>query len=290
MLSDAAQLARAIAALASLADGDLDSPIPPMGNPETEPLMAGIERLRQRLLLQRQAVLAQEEEREQLLHNLAHEIRTPLTALENALDILASSLAEISIKESERLLGGARITATRVRLLTENLLSAGAIQAGLFQPVLQPMDLDQLFPAALEPLAAALEVRSQQVEVDIPTPCPVMGDPLYLGQALSNLVSNASKYGPEGSTIHVKAISEARTVRVEVTDHGPGISAGQQPGLFERYYRPSPSQATPSVGLGLAIVKGIIDAHRGSVGVISTPGNGNTVWFTLPVGTGTAPA
>ena len=111
----------------------------------------------------------------------------------------------------------------------------------------------------------------------------VLADARRIQQVLVNLLSNATKYGPDGDVIEVRAEPRGGQVRVAVTDHGPGIPPPEQPRLFEAYFRSVvSSRATPGVGLGLAIVKAIVEAHGGQVGVESTPPHGTTMWFTLP--------
>jgi signal transduction histidine kinase len=108
-----------------------------------------------------------------------------------------------------------------------------------------------------------------------------MADARYAQQVLSNLLANASKYGPRTERIDVDAVRDGRVIRVSVTDHGPGIPADQQADLFKRFYRLASTSAEPGVGLGLAIAKGVVEAHGGRMGVVSEAGKGTTVWFTL---------
>jgi two-component system phosphate regulon sensor histidine kinase PhoR len=116
---------------------------------------------------------------------------------------------------------------------------------------------------------------------------PVRGDRGQLIQLLDNLISNAVRYGCDrpGSTIEIAAAQEDGWVRISVTDHGPGIPREHLPRLTERFYRADEARSRESggTGLGLAIVKHIVERHRGSLDIRSTPGVGTTVAVSLPV-------
>lgn len=218
--------------------------------------------------------------REQLLYSVAHELRGPLAVLQNALDILGEGYADLSTDEFARLTDSARRTAGRLRTLMDDLLSAGAIQAGGFRIDPCPIELHEIVTEAIEMLAPLIDERGQTVEIGVPNDLTVLADHRYARQVLTNLLSNASRYGPQGSTLRIAAEPLDGQVRVAVADHGVGIPKDLQTHLFERYYRTR--AGGPGIGLGLAISKGIVEAHGGRIGLESEPGQGTTVWFTLP--------
>jgi signal transduction histidine kinase len=221
--------------------------------------------------------------REQLLYSMAHELRGPLTVLDNALEILSTDYAELTAEEFANLLQQARRTAGRLRTLTEDLLSAGSIQSGTFAVTPRPTELLRIVDDALEIVAPSTEARAQKVEVCLGSePIWVLADHGYARQVLSNLLANASKYSPSHSLIRITAEHSGGTVRVAVEDQGPGIAPEHQPALFDRFYRVRMGNEEPGVGLGLAIAKGIVEAHGGSIGIESAVGSGTRVWFTLP--------
>jgi signal transduction histidine kinase len=221
--------------------------------------------------------------REQLLYSVAHELRSPLMVLDNALEMLETDYAELSAEEFDHLLSTARRTARRMRTLMEDLLSAGAIQSGHFVVAPKRTELDVIVDDAVEIIGPVLDGRGQNVRVELPDkPCPVMADVRYARQVVTNLLANASKYSPERSEIRLEATPVDSMMRINVIDQGPGIAPEQQAGLFERFYRVRSDSETPGVGLGLAIAKGIVDAHGGSIGIDSELGSGTNVWFTLP--------
>lgn len=221
-------------------------------------------------------------QREDLLYNVAHELRGPLTVLQGTMAILASEYESLSMEEAKGLLRSGLATTQRLTSLMENLLSIGSIKSGRFRVDPRPVDMGSVVDAALEAVEGILAIREQRVERQIPEALTAQADPQYIRQVLTNLLRNASKYSPEGSLIRVTAARTAGTARVAVQDQGPGIPPDQQQGIFERFYRTGPGGAE-GVGLGLAMAKSIIEAHHGAIGVESPPGAGATVWFTLPL-------
>jgi signal transduction histidine kinase len=219
--------------------------------------------------------------REQLLYSVAHELRQPLTVLDNTLDILSREYVSLSTQEFETLLASSRRTVRRLRTLMDQLLSAGTIESGRFVLHLRPMPLRAIVDDAVDAARPEIESRDQRVEVAVDEDTTVMADARYAQQVLANLLANASKYGPRNERIDVTAVRDGRVVRIAVADHGPGIPPEEQGDLFQRFYRVSATSAEPGIGLGLAIAKGIVDAHGGHIGVVSEPGHGTTVWFTM---------
>jgi signal transduction histidine kinase len=219
--------------------------------------------------------------REQLLYSVAHELRQPLTVLDNTLDILSREYLTLSAHDFEQLLASSRRTVRRLRSLMDQLLSAGTIESGRFVLQLRPIRLRAIVEDAVDAARPDIEGREQYVEVEIAEDTAVMADARYTQQVLANLLANASKYGPRTERIDVSAVRDGRVVRVSVTDHGPGIPPDQQADLFKRFYRLAATSAEPGVGLGLAIAKGVVEAHGGHIGVVSEVGKGTTVWFTL---------
>lgn len=221
--------------------------------------------------------------REELLYDVSHELRGPLGVLENALDILASEFGSLSAKELAQLMDSAVRVARRLRRLMEDLLSAGAIQAGRFIIQVQPTEVREILEEAIETVEPMIEVRRQHVERQVPGGLLyVLADQHRAAQALANLLSNASKYSPDGEVIRVHVARGPGLVRVTVEDRGPGIPADKRAALFGRFYRIPRENGEPGIGLGLAIAKGIVEAHGGSMGIDSDSGAGTRAWFTLP--------
>jgi two-component system sensor histidine kinase KdpD len=126
---------------------------------------------------------------------------------------------------------------------------------------------------------------SHQLTVDLPDHwLAASADPERVHQVLANLLTNAINYSPAGGEIAIRARALGEQIRVEIQDHGIGLSAEDQQKVFERFYRASDGRSLRErgSGLGLAIVKELVEAHGGQVGVKSQLGEGSTFWFTLP--------
>jgi signal transduction histidine kinase len=141
-----------------------------------------------------------------------------------------------------------------------------------------------IYTVALCVSLAALfaEERDISIQNGVPAGCAVTADRLRLPQCIANLVDNALKYSPDGSSVLLSGASEEDTVSLSVQDHGAGIAKEDQPRIWERLYRAEQSRSTPGLGLGLSLVRAIIEAHGGTIGVESEPGHGATFTLRLP--------
>jgi signal transduction histidine kinase len=225
--------------------------------------------------------------REQLLYSLAHELRGPLSVVDNSLSILAAERGNLSMTDLDQLLGTACRSVAVLRDLMDDLLCAGSIQSGHLRVAPRPIELSTILEDARLAVQPTLDARKQRVRAELPSGGQyVLADRRYGRQVFVQLLRNASKYSPEGEMIQVRAERAADHVRVTVEDRGPGISADQQAGLFERFYRVRPGYDEPGIGLGLAIARGIVEAHGGTIGVESQVGAGTSIWLTLPAAKG----
>jgi two-component system, OmpR family, sensor histidine kinase ResE len=219
--------------------------------------------------------------REFFLANVSHELKTPLSTLRASVELLATELGSLTPDEQTELVNSLWLGTLRLEELIDNLLSSASIQSGQFQVRLRSTDLESVVEEVMLTTRPLLLLRGQRLELDLPPALPgVWADPRRLAQVLVNLISNASKYGPENAPITIRAQVKARQILVQVADEGPGIAAEMQPLLFQPFKR-SDDPARGGVGLGLAVVRTIVERHGGEVGVNSAPGGGSTFWFTL---------
>jgi two-component system phosphate regulon sensor histidine kinase PhoR len=221
--------------------------------------------------------------REQLLENIAHELKGPVSILENLLEIVAADYAHMTAEAFGAAMSQARRTSGQLRILLEDLLSVGIIQAGQFTVNPRPTALAEIVSAAVQQVGYLVEQRNQQIEVAVGPELTVVADAALARQVLVNLLTNASKYSPDETVVRVSAEPVVRAVRVEVADQGSGIAAEHRAMLFDRFYRAPTGSSEPGAGLGLAIAKGIVEAHGGRIDFHSEPGAGTRVWFTLPI-------
>jgi PAS domain S-box-containing protein len=224
--------------------------------------------------------------RSYFLANISHEFRTPLTALNASVELLLEDIEELSLAEIAELLNSIHLSVTGLQTLIDNLLESTSIEAGSFHIRCRPTDLGDVITDALQVMKPLLERRKQNLSLAIPTRMPlVSADPTRLTQVLVNLLSNASKFSPMESTIELRLkIMNERTLRILVSDQGPGIPLPDRSKLYNRFTRLGETErAQYGIGLGLSVVKVIIEAHHGEVGMEERPGGGSIFWFTIPL-------
>ena len=209
--------------------------------------------------------------------HVAHELRTP------AAIILASTeamLDGVSAADPEAL-GSLRDEALRLAARIgdlEDLASAEAAGLGLR---LEPTDLAVVAGRAADALAERFAAAGVHLDRDL-SPAWVAGDPARLHQVVTNLLTNAVKFSPEGSVVRVSVGTAGHLAVLEVSDAGPGIDATELPHLFEPFWRGRAARGVAGSGIGLAVVAELVGAHGGQVGVESTPGEGTVFRVTVP--------
>jgi PAS domain S-box-containing protein len=219
------------------------------------------------------------------LANVAHEFRTPLSALAASVELLLDQAPDLSAAELEELLTSLHLGVLGLQTLIDNLLESASIEAGHFRVYARPSKLDEILVEAIRTMQPLLDKRGQCLVVGLPTDVPVVqADPRRTAQVLVNLLSNASKYGPDDAEIEVSATTCGEWVRVTVTDSGPGVPQEYRADIFRRFVQPGLGNAKAQVGagLGLSVVKAVVEAHGGEVGVDDQSGGGSAFWFTLP--------
>jgi PAS domain S-box-containing protein len=220
------------------------------------------------------------------LANIAHEFRTPLSALTASIELLLDQLPDLSPAELLELLNSLHLGTLGLQTLVDNLLEGASIETGRFRVFPQPADLAEIVNQAVQVIQPLLAKYGQHLELQLPAGLPpVQADRRRIEQVLVNLLSNASKYGPADAEITLAVTLSDGQVRVATADRGPGIPVAHQPEIFRRFVHlgPGDDKARYGIGLGLSVVKAIVEAHRGQVGVADRPGGGAVFWFTLPV-------
>ena len=230
------------------------------------------------------ALVSMESERlrNSLLAALSHDLRTPLTVLVGLAESLCLTKPDLSTAQRET---AEAITeeAHRMSALVSNLLDMARIESGGVQLNLEWQPFEEVVGTALEATRSIL--KQHHVDIRLPRDLPLVRfDALLIERVLVNLLENAAKYTPAGSTVTVSAEVLADQLSVSVSDNGPGLPPGREEAVFEKFARGHRESATPGVGLGLAICRAIIDSHGGKIRGFNRPGGGATVNFTLPLG------
>jgi two-component system, OmpR family, phosphate regulon sensor histidine kinase PhoR len=232
-----------------------------------------------------------ETERRHLVNMFAHDLKTPVVGTAGLIRrLLQGKLGPLPPPQINYLETVDR-ELHRLENLITHFLEFARLDLRIMTP--QPQDLEvrdecQEVLTLLQPLA---EAKGINLETNISQDISVLkADPYLFRRVLENLIGNAIKYSPSGSTVWLEAQVEDPAVRFAVKDQGPGISSEDLSHLFESFYRGQGVQDIPGFGLGLATVKRIIDAHGGRIWVDTTPGHGSTFYFTFPLETKNSPA
>jgi two-component system sensor histidine kinase KdpD len=220
--------------------------------------------------------------RNSLLAALSHDLRTPLTGLVGLSESLTLSRPPLAAAQME-LANALRDEARRMSTLVANLLDMARIQSGGVKLNLQWQLVEETIGSALRICRWQLGTRT--VGTDIPRGLPLVRfDAALLERVLCNLLENAGKYTPPHARVTVVARAEDGELRVAVCDDGPGLPAGREDALFEKFVRGRQESPIAGVGLGLAICRAIVEAHGGRMHARNLPDDGACFEFTLPLG------
>lgn len=252
------------------------------------------------------ALQAAQRQMDSFLGVAGHELKTPLattvassqlaqrrlktlTQAIRSLDASAVEKLEPLIEPLTRLVDRIEDAAHRQNRLVNDLLDVSRIQSGRLELETQPLDLRQLVSDAVE--EQRLLNPSRDLSLHLPRKTvPVIADSDRIGQAVTNLLTNALKYSPPEAPVDVWVEVNERSAKVRVHDQGLGIAPEEQASVWERFHRAPGvevlSGAGVGLGLGLYITFEIIERHGGEVGLTSAPGKGSTFWFSLPLAPG----
>jgi len=221
-----------------------------------------------------------EELRRNMVTDVAHELRTPLSNIRGYLEALQDGMVE----PEGHIIDSLHAEAMLLNLLVDDLQELSLAEAGQLKLERQPVALADIVDRAVEAVRPRAEAEEIRLQVDLPEDLLVDVDPQRIGQVLRNLLENALLHTPPGGEIAVAARTEGQWVEVSVLDTGSGIAAEDLPYVFERFYRAdkSRSRATGGAGLGLAIARQLVEAHGGRIRVESTEREGSTFTFAMP--------
>jgi two-component system sensor histidine kinase BaeS len=234
----------------------------------------------------------QEQMRRDLVANIAHDLVTPLTAIQGFSEALADDvISDPKARQETAQLIGREVQ--RLRRLASDMQQMTSLESGRLQLDMEPLDLHALVDEVLAVIGPECEQAGISLHNEIaPTTPAVLADSDRMTQVFLNLLDNARRYTPAGGSITIGARvdgdARAKWLRVWVSDTGTGISASELPYIFDRFFRTDRARtgASGGSGLGLTIVKAIITAHKGTIHAESTPGQGTCITFTLPLAQG----
>jgi signal transduction histidine kinase len=270
-------LRRLTAATQAVAAGDFSQQVPITSSDELGDLARDFNQMARALELS-------EMQRQQMLADTAHDLRTPISIMRSHLEAMLDGVFEptpenLAVVHEETL---------QLSRLVEDVRTLSIAEAGQLPLALQPVDLAELAASAAAAFAPLAEADGITLTVaTTSTPC-VSGDPARLQQVLANLIANALRYAPQGGSaapaVHITVSAAIGEAAVSITDNGPGLSSAQQAHVFDRFWRSDAARSRDQggSGLGLAIARSIVQAHGGSIAVSGEPGVGTTFTITLP--------
>ena len=229
---------------------------------------------------------------------VAHELKNPMTSIKGYTELLASGAVGGINDMQSNFLNTIRSNVERMSTLVSDLNDNSKIEAGRLRLDFKAMPVADLVDEVLRSTKRQIEDKKQSIELDLPAKLPpVWADRTRVGQVLTNLVSNAHKYTPEGGVVQVGAEETAnlwdpdgagRVVHLWVKDNGIGISAEDQAKIFQKFFRSDDSKAreAPGTGLGLNITKSLVEMQGGRIWFESEYRKGTTFHFTVPVAEG----
>jgi NtrC-family two-component system sensor histidine kinase KinB len=222
------------------------------------------------------------------LATVSHELKTPLSSINFNLKLLNNARTGTLSPEQQEIVAAIKQENQRLLHLVGELLTVSRLEAGSSIALDQrPTPIADLVAAATEPLQLQLRTRQLTLDTSLPPNLPpVRADLEKTAWVLLNLLVNAVRYSPEHGHIQLSAalLPGSHAVRVQVQDQGPGIAPEYQQHIFERFAQgPAATSGNSGTGLGLSISREFITSQSGELGVESTPGQGSTFFFTLPV-------
>ena len=263
--------------------------------------LAGLVIERERLLREREesraneiALRAANRRMDEFLGIACHELKTPLAAIKGNVQLAERRLQRLTSDRKTQidrllpdLLENANRQTDRLDRLVSDLLDVSRIQVGKLEMRSERCDLETVVQETIQEQRMINPTRSILVEMPSEEAVPIEADAVRIGQVVANYLTNALKYSSVDKPVTVSLEMEGPVARVSVQDEGPGLPPSEQERIWERFHRVRGVEVQTGsgigLGLGLYISKTIITWHGGRVGVDSTPGQGSTFWFTLPL-------
>ncbi|MBK5224899.1 MAG: HAMP domain-containing histidine kinase [Acidimicrobiia bacterium] len=215
--------------------------------------------------------------RRQLLADVAHEVRTPLTILRGTTEALLDGIADPDAST----LGSIHEEVLRLTSLVGDIETLAAADAAGLHLEPELVDLADIARALVDLARPATDAATLQLDTDL-EPAPTTADPARLRQVVTTLLANALAYTPSGGHITIRTRTEGDAAVAEVADNGPGIEPNDLPHIFDRFYRGTSSAGTSGSGIGLAVARELTEAHGGTITATNRPEGGASLHIQLP--------
>ncbi|MDR1264089.1 MAG: HAMP domain-containing histidine kinase [Propionibacteriaceae bacterium] len=224
--------------------------------------------------------------RKELLANVSHDLKTPLTIIEIYAETIRDVSGDNPVKRQahcETIIG----EANRLTDMVNEIVELSRLESGAESIVVNRVDLAQSLRETLASFAILAETRYYQFDVEAVDEAPIIGNEHYMRRALYNLIGNAINYTGPDRYVGVRLTTADGHVRFVVTDHGPGISTDKIATIWDRYHKSGSSHKRTIIGsgIGLSIVRRVLTLHQAKFGVISEPDQGSSFWFEMTLTT-----
>lgn len=272
-------------AVRDISEGDLNTAIDVIGDDEFSGMAANLNKMVKEIRRLMDKEREAERTKNELITNVAHDLRTPLTSIIGYLEILSGKSAPLPPEMQKKYIDIAYSKSKRLEKLIEDLFGFTKLNYGKISMRVAQVDIIKLLGQLLEESYPNFSNRGLSYELQSNVPAKIIqADGNLLARLFDNLINNAIKYGAEGKRVLVKVHASKETVQVSVTNYGYVIPPEELPLIFDKFYRVEQSRSTHTggTGLGLAIVKNIVDMHSGDITVKSDL-NGTVFTVTLKV-------
>ena len=268
-----APLQRLADAARAVAAGDLDQQVKVEGSAE-------IAEVGQAFNEMTRALAASERQRQNMVADIAHELRTPLSVIQGNLQAILDDVYPLDKAEVSRIYDETRLLGR----LVDDLRELALADAGQLRLDIRPIQVADTIRSTVEGLSLAAEAQEVKLAVELPDALPrVQADADRLAQVLRNLLVNALRHTPPGGQVTVSAQAQAEAVEIAVADTGEGIAPEDLPHVFERFWRADRARSGGGSGLGLSVAQSLVEAQGGRIWAESVPGVGSVFRFTLPI-------
>jgi signal transduction histidine kinase len=280
-----APLARLVAGARKLAGGDLEARVEVGGPVEIATLGRAFNEMATSLERDARERDRVEQMKDDFVLTVSHELRTPVTVVKGFAEMLTAERKSLNSRQFEAAEVIAE-SAGQLQKMINDLLDLARSDAGKLRIEPTPTPVRPLAQRVGKQMRPSFEEKDQRLTVSVEKDLPeVKADPVRIGQVLSNLLTNANKYSPEGAQVRFTVCKAGDEVEFAVADNGPGLAEEQLDHVFERFWRAESgeTQEVGGTGLGLAIAKSLVDLHGGAITASSVLGKGATFRFVLPI-------
>lgn len=260
--------------------------LPDSGGDEIDQLGQSFVAMAQQIRQQLEQLTENDRLRRELVANISHDLRTPLSAMQGYLETLILKGETLTDEERDRYLRIARRHTVRLGILIGDLFELAKLDSASVTPSLEMFSIPELMQDVAQEFQLEAEKKEIGLSIDLDSNNVLtIGDIGLIQRVLENLVRNAIRFTPRGGEITLRITERPESVAVSVTDSGPGIPESEIPRIFDRFYRSEKGEEalSDSSGLGLAIVKRILDLHNSRITVVSKPETGTRFEFELPL-------